>query len=334
MRVNRLGLRNREIEMRQHGVRRLVILGDSFTIGRAVPEEELFSSLLESKLNEDDRNHYEVINAGVPGYGTAQELLLMKELADDGVIGDAYLLVVFTNDILDNQRLTHSHLRENPVQPGFELNNQGRVVLQYHPQFREFNPPKEGAPTFKILSILRVKLEGYLQSEPALVDFARAIGFDMEIPRVPGILNGWYRPDQLEKGVPLMKGLIREIRDQAHQFNASLSVALVPSAMTVYADTYGPMLKGSFPDNAIVDEFLSDPLRPQIVMKSICRELSVPCIDLYPPLREHRAESIFIPEEGHLSTAGHSIVARTLVRFLAESYNPVGTAMVQFGNPH
>lgn len=321
MYINRHGLRNREIDERQEGVRRLMILGDSFTMGRAVREEELFSSLLEHQLNGGSQRRYEVVNAGVPGYGTAQEFLLMKELADDGVIADAYLLVIFVNDILDNQRLTYGDLNENPVQPGFVLDEKGGMVLQYQPQYREFKSSEfvsSRRSMFRILSILRVKIEAYLQTEPALVDFARTLGLQVEIPRVPGILNAWYRPDLRKNGVPLMKGLIREVRDQAHRYNASLSVALVPSPLMVYGDTYGPMLERSFPDDVSVHEFRSDPLRPHSTVGTICQELNIPFVDLYPPFMEFRDQSIFIPEEGHLSSYGHSLAGRTLARFVGE----------------
>ena len=46
--------------------------------------------------------HYEVINTGVPGYGTAQEMLLMKELTGKKVVRGVYLLMISVNDILDN----------------------------------------------------------------------------------------------------------------------------------------------------------------------------------------------------------------------------------------
>ena len=42
--------------------------------------------ILENILSES--GHYEVINAGVPGYGTAQEMLLMKELTGKKVVGN------------------------------------------------------------------------------------------------------------------------------------------------------------------------------------------------------------------------------------------------------
>jgi len=320
--INRQGLRNKEIPERKVGVRRLAILGDSFVAGRAVPTEELFSTLMETHLNAGMENSYEVINAGVPGYGTAQELLFMKELANEGIVADMYLVIIFANDILDNLRLTYSELHENPVQPGFVLDEKQNLELRHTPKYRLFKSsnfisPKEGQSAFKLVGILKVKIEGYLQTKPGMVELARSVGLSVEIPRVPGTINAWYREDLLDMGVPLMKGLIKEMKDQAQRYNAYLAVAVIPSSMMVYADTYGPLLESTFPDSTVTKEFNKDPLRPQRIAASLCRELNIAFIDLYPVLMEHREEELFVPEEGHFSKSGHAVAGRALAEFVA-----------------
>ncbi len=69
--------------------------GDSFVFGMAVADKDLFTTLLENILNKNLPEavypKYEVINAGVPAYGTGQELLMMKYLANHSIVGDIYL---------------------------------------------------------------------------------------------------------------------------------------------------------------------------------------------------------------------------------------------------
>ena len=129
---SQLGIRNSELTLQTPpGTHRVVVLGDSFTFGQAVSNESLFTTQLEHRLNASHPGQkYQVINAGVPGYGTAQELLLMRRLADAGIDGEIYLLNVFTNDILDNLRLDYANRSENPVQPGFELNPDGSLTFR------------------------------------------------------------------------------------------------------------------------------------------------------------------------------------------------------------
>src|SRR5438067_6363094 len=89
--INEYGLRNRPVSARAASdTKRIVILGDSFTFASAVPNEKSFPVVLENVLSES--GHYEVINGGVSGYGTAQEMLLMKELTSKKIVGDVYVL--------------------------------------------------------------------------------------------------------------------------------------------------------------------------------------------------------------------------------------------------
>lgn len=75
---------------------RIMFLGDSFTEGSQVNEEELFTTILERA-----NPNWEVINAGVGGYGTVQEYLY---LMNEGLHfnSDLVVLMVYENDFSDN----------------------------------------------------------------------------------------------------------------------------------------------------------------------------------------------------------------------------------------
>jgi len=100
--INSQGLRDRErpIEKR-HGDTRLLVLGDSFAWGYGVSDDEVFSKVLERRL-EDDHENIEVINTGVSGWGTDQEYLY---LIDKGFAyaPDIVVLAFFLrNDTINN----------------------------------------------------------------------------------------------------------------------------------------------------------------------------------------------------------------------------------------
>jgi lysophospholipase L1-like esterase len=63
-RYNSLGFRGPEIAPKQHGVRRVAVLGDSFTEGQGVKEEDAFPRVLERLLNSAARDRFETINCG------------------------------------------------------------------------------------------------------------------------------------------------------------------------------------------------------------------------------------------------------------------------------
>jgi GDSL-like lipase/acylhydrolase family protein len=92
---NSMGLRGPEIHAKTKP--RILVLGDSFTYGIGVNDDETFCSILQSQLPGN-----EIINAGNPGKGTDYALKFYrtkgKQLEPDVVI-----LVFCVNDFSDNQ---------------------------------------------------------------------------------------------------------------------------------------------------------------------------------------------------------------------------------------
>ena len=94
--INRLGLRDSEYSARKGERHRLLVIGDSFAWGFGVEHDERFTEVLEERHPE-----WEVINAGVNGYGTDQELLYLKDRGMS-LDPDVVLLLVHPNDFENN----------------------------------------------------------------------------------------------------------------------------------------------------------------------------------------------------------------------------------------
>ena len=82
IRINRCGFRQGDREpAKPPGSFRVAVLGDSFIEAFQVPDEQTFCAQLELRLQDSpvltDRR-VEVLNFGVSGYGTAQELLMLR----------------------------------------------------------------------------------------------------------------------------------------------------------------------------------------------------------------------------------------------------------------
>jgi len=73
------GLRNNGVPPLAHPKTKILLLGDSTTAGFEVSDGETFSSVLEGKLRDAGKS-VRVYNAGVRGYGTDQELLLLRRM--------------------------------------------------------------------------------------------------------------------------------------------------------------------------------------------------------------------------------------------------------------
>jgi len=79
---------------------RIVVQGDSVTLGLGVKDDETYSHVLEEMLGKDGISA-EVINMGIPGFGTAEELIQFKEVAEK-YKPDLVILGFFYNDYSNN----------------------------------------------------------------------------------------------------------------------------------------------------------------------------------------------------------------------------------------
>ena len=128
VRINSDGLRDREhTRAKPPGAYRIVVLGDSCAEAVQVPLEKTFWAILEQKLRHSGKlatQEVEVINFGVSGYGTAQELITLRRHAWN-YQPDLVLLAIMTgNDIRNNSRA----LDGTAFRPYFVF-EQGKLVL-------------------------------------------------------------------------------------------------------------------------------------------------------------------------------------------------------------
>jgi lysophospholipase L1-like esterase len=108
VRINSEGLRDREhSKAKPAGVLRVAVVGDSYAEAFQVEQEKAFWSVLEKVLADCPSvagRRVEVINFGVSGYGTAQELLTLREKVWDYSPDVVLLAFTTNNDVSDNLR--------------------------------------------------------------------------------------------------------------------------------------------------------------------------------------------------------------------------------------
>ena len=106
--INSAGLRDREHAVAKPlNTIRIALLGDSYCEALQVPMEQTFWWLLQQKLEGCQQfagKHVEIINFGVSGYGTAQELITLRRQVWQYSPDIVVLLMTTNNDISDNVR--------------------------------------------------------------------------------------------------------------------------------------------------------------------------------------------------------------------------------------
>jgi hypothetical protein len=108
VRINSAGMRDRDHETaKPPNTFRIAIVGDSYAEALQVPLEQTFWALMEKRLQGCPAvagRNVEVLNFGVSGYSTAQELITIQR--DVFAYSPDVVLLIFTtnNDITDNSR--------------------------------------------------------------------------------------------------------------------------------------------------------------------------------------------------------------------------------------
>lgn len=128
IRTNSAGFRDREHSLQKpKNVIRVAVLGDSYVEAFQVSQDEMFASVLEEELNSGrfggDRK-VEVLSFGVSGFGTAQELLMLRHHVwqfDPDIVLLAFLP---SNDLRNNS----SRLESQQLRPVFEIQDDELVL--------------------------------------------------------------------------------------------------------------------------------------------------------------------------------------------------------------
>ena len=336
VRINSDGLRDREhATTKPVGTIRIAVLGDSYPEAFPVPMEETFWFIMEKKLQECGAfggKSVEVINFGVSGYGTAQELITLREHVWQYTPDIVMLTVTTNNDISDNLRalkktdeVPYFVYREGKLAlddsfketRSFRLrqsfpNRVGRWIKDHSRLIQAINQGHHG---FKIwLASRRARSAPVAQPgpEPETKNAPAAseeLGIDNVVYREPG--------DQVWKDAwQVTEGLIRQMRDEVSARGSKFVVVTLSNGIQVY------------PDANVRQIFLkrvgaSDLFYPDNRLKSLCDREKIPVVSLAPQLRDYADQNkVFLhgfganPGNGHWNQLGHRVAADLITQKL------------------
>ncbi len=279
-------------EAKAPGAYRVVVLGDSFVFGSGVPQESILTRRLASRLG----TGFEIVNLGVPGYGTDQELLTLrrwgKKLAPDLV-----LVGFFWNDVMENA----SSEIYGMAKPHFTLEG-GRLVP--HP------PAGVSAPSAFARLDAALLGSSHLWSlvRNGLSAAGRTAGEASEERPVSIDFSLKNPPASREREFALTFALLDALSREAAALGAPLVVFSAPPRFLVDDAVAARLLKiyGLPPDALDEDGFRR--------LREACAASGVAFVDLLPGFRRDGAAGarLFLPTGIHWSAAGHDAAARLL----------------------
>jgi lysophospholipase L1-like esterase len=308
--INEQGLRDEPIPYEKPaGGFRVLALGDSFLAATHVSFDQMMTKQLQGILRAQlPGRPVDVVNAGVSGYGQAQEYIYFNQ---EGYrySPDLVLVVVFLgNDLIDNIRASDGKYDR----PAFEVDGEDKLVQVEWPG-RDPNR----RPTWDDLLVRNSLVYNFLQSG-VLRKFDASASQPGENGRDAGQDLQIYErrmPAKLRRSWEVTEELLATLADRAAAGGARTLVVGAPS--------FRQLDPASFLDQLAAESL--DPSRydveqPSRLLREATERRNLPYLDLLPILRQaaERGEGqMFYPKNTHWAPDGQWVVARAIAEKLA-----------------
>ena len=326
--INPEGLRGPKHSLKKAvGSKRILVLGDSFTWGAGVGDDETFSHILETLL----QGKAEVINTGVNGYGTDQEFLFLKS---EGFKYEPDLVMVtfvpndIENNLLDFDRggagrkpkflFNNDTLQLNNVPVPKMMETPGPVTLIKKFLQRNFHSYAflKNVTTHLSYKFSRQpeQLESRSRAQKAKLQEARqTLGFENNIEAVylPYLKDSTNTV--LTEGWLLTQEILKEIDRFCRSIDARMLVVVVASRMEIYDTDWQQAVTKHSLDPARFD--MSKLVR---MFREFERETKIPVITLSERFREHQGERLYFVHDSHWNPSGHRLTAEIIHEYVTE----------------
>lgn len=304
--VNSLGIRGRESSFKKPSRHyRVLMLGDSFTMGKGVEDDQTFSALLQVSLNERKacgEATFEVLNGGVDSYAPVLSYLqLSGDLAP--LEADLVLLDLDLSDLLQEAAYRAEAVYDSTGEivgvPGSTrpllLSQRIRSWIDQHTFFT------------RLLFFYTNKLLGYRDfSVQGIVTRAN-----------PELLKYTLAGDAINRDAQWAQifDSIEKIKKLAEKRSMAFALVVYPWGHQINEAEWVPGRDNFIPKGSIV----SDKYLDTIYQWSKQREVEL--ISLFPDLRAYRGNApLYFKYDMHWTAEGHKVVAAALEKYLVERH--------------
>lgn len=300
--TNSHGLRGGEHSIsKPSGVRRLIALGDSFTWGYRVRDDDVYPVRLEARLSGVG---VEVINLGVTAFMTDQEVQYFKR---EGLQYDPDIVVLSfcVNDFYEADGKFLQYLSRR-AESGVSAKS----------------PRTDGVvQRIKQSSVLYAWMRDRINTNRGLVRMLATAGLrepltglaSLDVSLLP-MLN--QLPEQFAPLIALAQSHVLELRDLLRARGIRLILVLIPSPLSVDDVLFSQTIALSQFEASDFDRE-----QPYRMMEEFAR---VNQIELLNPLKEFRAQHspsapLYLVRDMHFNSRGHDLFAQAIARYLGVS---------------
>ena len=288
----------------KEGVKRVLLIGDSFTEALQVKRSEIFSRLLENNLSEA-KIPTEVISLGISSYGTDQALMMYR------CVGRLYkpdlvLLNFSPNDSGDN------YFKKSPYKPQFYEEN-GKLILDESYVANVENRIKERTSFSKEGVLFWIKENSYaaryLKKKYDIIAANRIAKNSNDLARNTVALVKKVNDEEQAKAWSLTARLIEELNKEVKQDGAKLVVVKIPGQPEFIEE-----LKKIVTN---IDDY--DPSIARKTLKNISDSRGIGYLDLQDAIeRGGKFEDLYFPVDKHWKVKGHEVASEEIANFILD----------------
>lgn len=322
IKANKDGLRDREhTKEKPPKIFRIAVLGDSFAEALQVPMENTFWWKMRKKLNKEcsvlgDRK-VEVINFGVQGYGTDQELITLRHKVWQYSPDLVLLAFLPGNDIINNSK----ELEWSKRKPFFVYKN-GELVPDM--SWLKMSPREHNYLEFSSVDYLPT----WLVNHSRILRLVRQVDLNNRKRRVDAAekkraANNFQEPIDLvwKEAWQVTEGLITLMSQEVKAKKADFMVLILSSGLQVNPD---PIVRERY-----IKKFgIKDLYYPNRRIKTFGDRLNITTLDTVPRLREYAEKNKICVHgfpnamhcDGHWNSQGHEQVAQLTAQHLCDKF--------------
>ncbi len=324
--INSMGFRGPEINAKRTNVFRIAVLGDSFIEALQVDQADTFCARLQNLLNQisvSESRVYEVINCGVSGFGTAQELLMLQQYVFP-LNPDAVLLAVYPeNDIWNNSR----ELAVDESRPYFTLGDNSTLVSDM--SFRASLPWMVGNTPYeriKAAIVNRSRILQVIQEAKRPKTAQSTVANNAEAILIAAVNESRYIYQRTEKLSPDEKKawevtdrLIHAIASECRTHHTSVFLVNVSTSLQAWPD---PNFRKRVASTCEVEDVFESENR----LRRVCEMADLPFYALASAMQqEAERSSVFLhgfsntaKGVGHWNQQGNAVAAKLVAEWLLQ----------------
>ena len=265
----------------------IAFVGDSFTFGFGVNDEETFVSLLNKGRNDSNQDF---TNYGIPGTSTDQHYILIKEKILPRNPKEIFLVVYLANDLFDNLR--SYPLQADFAKPYFKLQGDA-LELKNVPVPRERKPASVKSETLSSIVLRKQEEEpSWLERKIKRSNTYRALVSLFSVSNQdPVNFEKSFRP-----ALSIFENIIEKMREELDQSGVMLTLVILPGKSFVESPKgVSAQYQGYLRDNIL----------------SFVKRENIQVLDLAPVLQKHfseKGEPLYFANDGHLTVLGHKVL--------------------------